>query len=182
MGWEAKSVVDRRLAFCRLCALEGANVSQLCPRLRISRQTGYIWLKRVRSCEVSQDRHPHSSPRRTDRAVEQTVLELRDAHPAWGARKIACMPERSGIDPPAASTVHAILVGHKRNATSEGAAPASGRFAHEAPNLLWQMDFKGRFQLVSGDWCHPLTVLDDHSRFAVARWLPQASYMWKISR
>ena len=159
MGWETKSVVDQRLEFCRLCALEGANVSQLCRRYGISRQTGYVWL---RACEGMQDRS-----RRTDQALEQAVLEVRDAHPAWGARKIACMLERAGIDPPAASTVHAILVRHKRIATPEGTGPAYGRFEREAPNLLWQMDFKGRFQLVSGDWCHPLTVLDDHSRFAL---------------
>ncbi|QQM31973.1 hypothetical protein JET14_07370 [Martelella lutilitoris] len=92
------------------------------------------------------------------------------------------MPERSGNDPPAASSVHAILVRHKRERNARARGPAYGRFAREAPSLLWQMDFKGRFQLVSGDWCHPLTVLDDHSRFAVARWLPQTGYMWKISR
>ena len=29
------------------------------------------------------------------------------------------------------------------------------------------MDFKGRVRLGSGAWLHPLTVIDDHSRFAV---------------
>lgn len=43
-------------------------------------------------------------------------------------------------------------------------ARSSGR----RPNLLWQMDFKGRTQLACGTWCHPLTIIDDHSRFAVA--------------
>jgi transposase InsO family protein len=32
---------------------------------------------------------------------------------------------------------------------------------------LWQMDFKGYFALEEGGYCHPLTVLDDHSRFLV---------------
>ncbi len=41
------------------------------------------------------------------------------------------------------------------------------RFEHEAPNELWQMDFKGHFALAAGGRCHPLTVLDDHSRFAL---------------
>jgi transposase InsO family protein len=40
------------------------------------------------------------------------------------------------------------------------------RFEHEAPNGLWQMDFKGHFALEAGR-CHPLTALDDHSRFCV---------------
>ncbi len=169
MAWETKSVVDQRLEFCRLAGLEGANVSALCRRFAISRQTGYVWLKRLGAGETPQDRsrRPHSSPRRTEAALEQAVLEIRDRHPAWGARKIARSLENAGIDPPAASTVHAILVRHERIATPAGAGPAYGRFEREAPNLLWQMDFKGRFQLVSGDWCHPLTILDDHSRFAI---------------
>ncbi|WP_230720404.1 leucine zipper domain-containing protein [Martelella mediterranea] len=64
MGWETRSVVDQRLEFCRLCALEDANVSQLCLRFGISRQTGYVWLKPVRSGEAAQgrSRRPHSSP------------------------------------------------------------------------------------------------------------------------
>ena len=40
------------------------------------------------------------------------------------------------------------------------------RFEHPTPNALWQMDFKGHFPLHRGQ-CHPLTVLDDHSRFAL---------------
>jgi hypothetical protein len=37
-------------------------------------------------------------------------------------------------------------------------------FEHPYPNDLWQMDFKGHFPIRVGR-CHPLTVLDDHSRF-----------------
>jgi transposase InsO family protein len=40
------------------------------------------------------------------------------------------------------------------------------RFERQAPNELWQMDFKGHFPLREGR-CHPLTVLDDHSRFSL---------------
>ena len=30
------------------------------------------------------------------------------------------------------------------------------------------MDFKGHFPTLRGGRCHPLTVLDDHSRYALA--------------
>jgi transposase InsO family protein len=46
-------------------------------------------------------------------------------------------------------------------------ATAFKRFEHKSPNDLWQMDFKGHFALRRGGRCHPLTVLDDHSRFAL---------------
>ena len=46
-----------------------------------------------------------------------------------------------------------------------GAGVALQRFEKPAPNLLWQMDFKGWFGLSDGTRCHPLTMLDDHSRY-----------------
>ena len=39
------------------------------------------------------------------------------------------------------------------------------RFEREAPNQLWQMDFKG--MPVAQQECLPLVVLDDHSRYLV---------------
>ena len=42
---------------------------------------------------------------------------------------------------------------------------ASQRFEMSAPNLLWQMDFKGWVRLGNDTQCHPLTVVDDHSRY-----------------
>jgi transposase InsO family protein len=73
---------------------------------------------------------------------------------------------RNGLEPPAASTVHAVLSRHGRIAPlSPGRA--YGTFERPAPNALWQMDFKGRVRLNCGAFLHPLTVIDDHSRFAV---------------
>lgn len=168
MPWSEVSIVDQRREFVMLGSLEGANISALCTRFGISRQTGYKWLGRSRSPELDladRSRRPLRSPRRTPAAVESAVLSVRDAHPAWGARKIAWCLKRDGIAPPAASTIHAILQRHERIAERAQTAHSYGRFEKEAPNLLWQMDFKGRVQIDRGIWCHPLTVLDDHSRF-----------------
>ncbi|SMD21223.1 Transposase InsO and inactivated derivatives [Rhizobium sp. RU36D] len=169
MAWRARSVVDERLEFCRLADLESSNISALCERFGISRQTGYVWLKRYRSGEMVEDRsrRPHASPRRTAADLEDAVLAVRDEHPAWGARKIARRLEDMGMTAPCASTVHAILARHDRIDAPARSRRATGRFEREAPNLLWQMDFKGYIQLTSGQCCHPLTIIDDHSRFAI---------------
>jgi transposase InsO family protein len=90
---------------------------------------------------------------------------VRDAHPAWGARKIARCLEREGLHRPAFSTVHEILRRHDRIAAPHGGPAAHTRFERPAPNLLWQMDFKGWISLADGSRCHPLTILDDHSRY-----------------
>jgi transposase InsO family protein len=65
----------------------------------------------------------------------------------------------------APSTVTHIL--HRHGLISREASQAAApwqRFEHDAPNGLWQIDFKGRFATLAGP-CHALTLLDDHSRF-----------------
>jgi transposase InsO family protein len=112
-------------------------------------------------------RRPLSSPRRTSSQIEAAVLAVRSEHPAWGGRKIAAVLKRRGLTPPAASTVTQILRrGGVELGGFGGGAQAFTRFEHPAPNDLWQMDFKGHVPLRQGR-LHPLTVLDDHSRFAV---------------
>src|SRR5262249_25386799 len=110
-------------------------------------------------------RRPHNSPTRTLPKIEASILSIRDAHPAWGARKIAHCLAREGLNSPAVSTVHEILRRDGRIVSPLGGAPAKQRFEKPAPNLLWQMDFKGWITLNNGERCHPLTVIDDHSRY-----------------
>lgn len=162
--------MDQRREFVALGSHERANISELCRRFGISRQTGYKWLGRFAGKEedlADRSRRPMSQPTRTSVGVEAAVLAVRDAHPAWGARKIARCLERDGIAPPAVSTVHAILKRHGRIEPSSRMSRSYGRFEKPAANLMWQMDFKGRVQMSAGSWCHPLTVIDDHSRYAL---------------
>lgn len=93
-------------------------------------------------------------------------MSLRAQHPAWGARKLARRLEDQRVSMPAISTVHAILVRHGVVSAAASAAKPWQRFEHPHANDLWQMDFKGHVPLLRGR-CHPLTVLDDHSRYAV---------------
>jgi transposase InsO family protein len=167
MPWREVSIMDQRREFVRLAMQEGTNRRELCRRFGIHPDTGYKWLGRWAADEELADRsrRPHSSPTQTDRATEERILAVRDAHPAWGARKIARCLEREGVKAPACSTVHEILRRYDRIVPSPGGAAASQRFEMPAPNLLWQMDFKGWMPLGNGGRCHPLTILDDHSRY-----------------
>jgi transposase InsO family protein len=171
MPWREVSVMSARREFVRLAMQEGANRRELCRRFGISADIGYKWLGRWLSGEqdlADRSRRPRASPIRSNDESEARVLKVRDAHPAWGARKIVRCLEREGFDPPAASTVHAILVRHGRVAAPAGTGgQAYQRFEKEAPNRLWQMDFKGWVTLANGMRCHPLTMVDDHSRYAL---------------
>jgi len=147
---------------------EGVNRRELCRRFGISPQTGYKWLARgLSDVELAdRSRRPHSSPLRCDAQIEVAVLAVREAHPAWGARKI--FHYLKSEEPPAISTVHAILRRHERlNGQAAAGATAYQRFEKALPNLLWQMDFKGWVELRDRTRCHPLTIIDDHSRYSV---------------
>lgn len=169
MPWEEVSIMDQRREFVRLATQEGANRRELCRRFGIHPETGYKWIDRWTSNGELADRsrRPHSSPRQTDCAIEEHVLSIRDAHPAWGARKIVSCLEREGVEAPAASVVHAILRRNGRITPPPGGTAAHLRFEKEAPNLLWQMDFKGWIKLDNDSRCHPLTIIDDYSRYSV---------------
>lgn len=171
MPWREVSVMDQRREFVMLAKQAGANRRKLCEQFGISAQTGYKWLQRYDAGDQAlsdRSRRPHCSPDRTADAIERRVVALRDTHPAWGARKILHRLKRDGGSVPAASTVHAILRRHGRVAEPAGTpGQAYIRFQKDAPNQLWQMDFKGHSPLENGLSCHPLTMLDDHSRFSL---------------
>jgi transposase InsO family protein len=173
MPWGALSAMDLRLEFCELAGREGANVRLLCRRYAIAPKTGYKWLARWRERGpaglAERSRRPLSSPARVEPAIEAAALAVRIAHPAWGGRKIAAVLAREGIATPSPSTITAILRRHGQPVGAfGGGAPAFRRFEHEAPNDLWQMDFKGHVAMETGHRLHPLTILDDHSRYCIA--------------
>lgn len=170
MPWKG-SIMSQRHEFVMLAIGENANLRQLCRRFNISPSTGYKWLDRYQSDGEfglkDLSRRPHHSPGRTDAEIEQKVLQLRQKHPAWGGRKLHRRLEMlNEAKVPTPSTITAILHRHQLIAPelAQKHRPFQ-RFEHPKPNDLWQMDFKGDFALECGR-CFPLTVLDDHSRFA----------------
>lgn len=172
MPWRELSIMDQREEFVQLATAAGANLSELCRRFGISRNKGYKWLSRYRAEGLAgladRSRRPHTSPTRTLEPIEAEVLRIRaQSNNAWGGRKIARVLSRDTDHVPAASTITEILRrnGKLEQAGSEHPGPYR-RFEHEAPNDLWQMDFKGHFAIGRGR-CHPLTILDDHSRYAL---------------
>ena len=170
MPFRVGTLMSLREEFVDRASREGANVSALCREYGVGRRTGYRWLRRALAGEPLADRsrRPLHSPGRTPPEVEAQVVALRREHPTWGGRKLARRLRDQGLQGvPAPSTVAAILRRHGLlDGPGAGAPRAFVRFEHPAPNDLWQMDFKGHVACGTGR-CHPLTVLDDHSRYNV---------------
>ncbi len=164
---------EQRAEFVALARQPGANRRALCRRFGIAPATAYKWLQRYAAEGpaglAERARRPHHSPGQTAPAMEQAVLALRAQHPAWGARKLRVLLARQGLQPlPAVSTISAILRRHGALDPAQGAGQARAyqRFEQPYPNALWQMDFKAGWPCGPGR-CHPLTILDDHSRYAL---------------
>lgn len=173
MPWKEVTHMSQRSDFIARAKIDGVNLSALCHEFGISRKTAYKWLKRERESGpaglVDQSRRPQRSPRQSEESIENQVLAVRQDHPDWGGRKIRRVLQNEGVERvPAASTITAILHRHQQIDPAEGQKHTPlQRFEREQPNELWQMDFKGYFALLAGGYCHPLTVIDDHSRFLV---------------
>lgn len=171
MPWEEKTVEQTRRTFVGEANSCEMSFSALCRKYGITRATGYKWVSRYAEGEPMQDRS-HCAfhiPNRTESGMELKILGQREQHPAWGARKIKRRLENLGeVEVPAASTIAGIL---KRNGCIDPKESLKHkpyqRFERELPNELWQVDFKGDFGMGNAQRCHPLTIIDDHSRYAL---------------
>jgi len=170
MPWRAQSVMDERIRFVIAADRGDRSLSELCREFGIARSTGQRWLRRYREgdCRIDavreHSRRPHQSPTRTAAAVSHRVVSLRLRH-GWGARKLRVLLAAEGIRI-SESTINRILKHHGLQPRPKVCGQATKRFERAAANDLWQMDFKGPYRTVTGR-CYPLSIIDDHSRFAV---------------
>lgn len=167
---------DERQKLVALAQAPGVNLTQLAKRFGVSRKTLYKWKSRAAEqpgvigggWALDQSRRPGSCPWRTAAGVEQQVADLRREYPCWGPRKLRHVMEQKGVaDLPSTSTIAAIL--HRLGLIDREESLKRVefvRFERSRPNELWQMDFKGPFAVGQGK-CHPLTIVDDHSRFGL---------------
>ena len=176
MPWKEVSAMSLREEFVALARTEGANVSALCRRYRVSRKTGYKWLARYAeegsAGLADQSRRPRHSPTRTPETIGALLVTARQMHPAWGARKIRdkLLRQFTMLKPPAISTVHAVLDRHglvKRKQRRRYKAQGTTLMGAHEPNGLWCADYKGEFMLGNKQYCYPLTITDYRSRYLI---------------
>lgn len=171
MPWKERTVEMNRAEFVKRALAKEKSKSALCLEYGISRPTGDKWIKRFLEGEGFEDRSkaPFHTANKIKEETEALIVEARIKEPAIGAMKIHRMLQNKGkVDLPCVSTINAVL---KRNnlitqEASQAATPYK-RFEKEAPNIMWQADFKGNFAMGNGNRCHPLSVIDDHSRFCL---------------
>lgn len=177
--------MSKKMEFVQLASEPGAKLAPLCTRFGISRQTGHKWLKRFRERGFEgleeESRRPRSSPLSLAEDVVAAILDARDAHPSWGARKLELLLRRRlGPSTPSRATIARILsrfgrirTRRKRGLTSVVDNAPNVKAA--LPNDVWTVDFKGWWRTHDGDRCEPLTVRDACARYVLAAKLTRTS-------
>ena len=169
MPWESRTVEELRKEFV-LAAKECNNFSELCREFGITRKTGYKWVERYSRGESLSDksRKPITVVNRTADATEKLIIDLRNENPGWGAKKLKEVLESAGHKMPCAKTVNNILNRYGCISAEESAKhKAFIRFEKDRCNEMWQTDFKGEFKMADNNYCYPLNIFDDHSRFVI---------------
>jgi len=171
MPFKKETVEMNRESFVKEALAKAASFAQLCRKYGISRPTGCLWLERYQNGEGFKDksRAPFHTANKISSKMEQKIVDMRTAEPAIGAVKIGRMLKDNGErQAPCASTVNAVL--HRNHLITREASLAATphkRFEKETANVMWQCDFKGHYGLLGGTRCHPLSILDDHSRYCI---------------
>src|ERR1039458_4593072 len=175
MPWKTSSAMEEKLRFVFEYDRDEQTMTELCRQFEVSRETGYVWLRRYRQhgaeglAELNRAAERH--PNQTAAVIEQAVLELRQAHMRWGPRKLKRILERDqpGRLWPATSTVGEIvrragLVVQRKKRPKTGADTRPLQHAVES-NRVWCADFKGWFRAGDGARIDPLTISDAWSRY-----------------
>ncbi len=169
------SVTEQRYKAVQGVLAEGRTVGDVASQWEVSPRTLHRWLARYEDGGLEGlgdgSHRPAHCPHQMPAAVEVLVLEMRRAHPYWGARRIAFELNRKGVQPaPSESAVYRCLVraGVIDPMTRRRRRETWKRWERGAAMELWQLDIVHGFLLADGTSAKALTGIDDHSRFCVS--------------
>jgi putative transposase len=175
MPWQKTPTKVQKMRFISDWLGQEYSMSALCARYKISRQSGYLLVKRYEEegeaafIERSHCRHVH--PNETPAHLVKVILQTKQRHLDWGAITIqAWLKENKPNDSwPAVSTVSDILKRHglvkKRHPRKHTPPHTEPLRSCDAPNKVWSADYKGQFKMKNERYCYPLTITDNFSRY-----------------
>jgi transposase InsO family protein len=166
--------MEQKLEFICEWRTQKFTITELCKAFGISRPTAYKLIHRFESYGmeglIDKSKMPKKHPNKTKEVIEQKIIELKEQHKLWGAKKIrrllfnVCSEE----DIPSVVTVHKILFKHglvKPQKRCRRVKPVYPIFDPKECNEVWSADYKGKFLMGNKIYCHPLTIADSKSRF-----------------
>lgn len=181
MPWQERCAMDERTTFVGEYLTGLWTMTELCERFAVSRKTGYKWVRRYyaggRSALADRSRRPHGHAHAIPDRLVQRVLETRARFPRWSVGKVLTWLERRNPRTawPCRTTGYALMVRAGVSRAAKRPGPPAGRPPTSRPalteplaaNAVWTTDFKGKFRLGNGTYCHPFTLRDGFSRFVL---------------
>ena len=170
--------MEEKKQFINLAMDRILSMKDLCSVFEISRKTGYKWLARYKESGLKgledQSKAPKSPPDKTEKDVEEFILDTRRRHPNWGPRTITyhALKHAKHLKLPSETTIQSIIrragLSKKKRRRHKHGHPGKPSLVARRPNELWTVDFKGEFKTRDGYYCFPLTIQDEFSRFVIA--------------
>lgn len=175
MSWKETDVMKEKEKFIYAVIKAEKPFKYICEDFGISEKTGHKWKNRFyeegklglyeKSREA--ENHPNALPEDTVIAI----IQLKTAHPYWGAKKILELFKKSrrNAEVPSLSSVNRILSKAnliKKRRVKPVSADCRRLHAHIQPqevNDVWAIDFKGYWRS-DGEICEPFTVRELVSR------------------
>jgi transposase InsO family protein len=174
MPWKETTTMEQKVEFICEWRTQKYSITELCKTFNISRPTAYKFIARFEKDGIEglkgQSTAPKKHPNSTKDEVVKNIIQLKEKHKLWGAKKIRRLlynvcPEK---DIPSIVTVHNILLKHgfvKPQKRCKRVKPVFPIFDPKECNEVWSADYKGKFLMGNKIYCHPLTIADSKSRF-----------------
>ena len=175
MPWKETCVIDQRKAFIEDILYSHEPIKMLCNKYGISEKTGHKWKNRFMECGIAglsdESKAPKGSPTQLGEDAVIRLIQLRQAHPAWGPKKLAMLYAKAYPEErqPSISSIHRVLdkaglVKRRRVRKAGNGAELMRRvISADAPNDVWTADYKG-WWYSSGEKCLPFTLRDLFSK------------------
>lgn len=171
MPWEELTPMDQKKAFIYEWKSGAYRIVDLCELFKISKTTAHKYIRRYKEDPkgyfLERSRAPKTVHNKTPKSVERMIIKCRKLHKRWGAEKLLDNLKDALPEPIAISTAAYIL---KRNGLIKTRRrirhiePSNPIFITNKANDIWATDFKGKFRMLNGIYCHPLTITDSHTR------------------
>lgn len=174
MPWKETTTMEQKIEFICEWRTGKYTITELCRSFKISRPTAYRIIDRFEKQGydglLEQPITARNHPNETDIKVINGILQLKEKHRLWGAKKIRKLLFNDYPEDiiPSVVTVHNIL---KKNGLVcpqkrlRRVKPIYPIFDPKECNEVWSADYKGKFLMGNKIYCHPLTIADSKSRF-----------------
>ena len=175
MPWKETNKMEQKEAFINEMLKNNKPFKHLCAEFGISEKTGYKWKNRFfekgKAGLLDESKNP-SHPNTIDSDTAAELIRIKNAHVAWGPKKIREIYARAypNKEVPSLSSVKRILdkaglVKKRiiRKPASSDCPRLQQQIQASESNDVWCIDFKGWWKS-GGEKCEPLTVRDKLSR------------------